>query len=478
MRQVSEKEIEIRLRLDNPWWQAGQGIDVEYRGFPRRAYLPDFASLVSSLEVNRAVVLLGPRRVGKTIMVYHTVHWLMDSEGVSGRDILYLSLETPIYSGQALETLVRRFQGLFDRPVGTPLYVFFDEIQYLKEWEVHLKSLVDTFRGIQFVATGSAAAALKTKSAESGAGRFTEYQLPPLTFAEYLRFVERDDDLIVENGEAGDPGRFTTRDIYGLNEEFIRYLNFGGFPEAVFSERIQANPRRYIKSDIIDKVLMRDLPILYGITDIQELNSLFNTLAYNTGLEVSLSGLAQTSNAAKNTLTRYVEYLEAAFLIKRVRRIDADARHFKRMTTFKLYLTNPTMRAALFGPIGEHDEAMGQLAETAVFSQWLHNSEFMRTLHYARWNRGEVDLVSLEPGSQRPRFAIEVKWSDRAVDNPKILRHLASFAKRHKLSRAPLATTYSHTGYITVNGVEIELSPTALHCYTVARNTLERRHIG
>ena len=151
--------------------------------------------------------------------------------------------------------------------------------------------------------------------------------------------MKREDDLIVERGEAGARKRFSTHDIMGLNEEFIRYLNFGGFPEAVFSERIQANPRRYIKSDIIDKVLLRDLPILYGITDIQELNSLFNTLAYNTGLEVSLAGLAQTSHVAKNTLIRYVEYLEAAFLIKRVRRIDADARHFKRMTTFKLYLT-------------------------------------------------------------------------------------------------------------------------------------------
>ena len=262
MRQLSDKEIEARLRLDNPWWQAGQGIDPDYREFPRRAYLSGFSKLVKEMEVNRAVVLLGPRRVGKTIMVYHAIQWLMDEVGVSGRDILYLSLETPIYSGLAIETLVRRFQRLFDRPAGTPLYVFFDEIQYLKGWEVHLKSLVDTFRGIQFVATGSAAAALKAKSVESGAGRFTEFQLPPLTFAEYLRFIGREDDLIVERGAPGDPGRFVTRDIMGLNEEFVRYLNFGGFPEAVFSEHIQANPRRYIKSDIIDKVLLRDLPIL------------------------------------------------------------------------------------------------------------------------------------------------------------------------------------------------------------------------
>lgn len=59
--------------------------------------------------------------------------------------------------------------------------MFFDEIQYLKSWEVHLKALVDRYPNLKFVASGSAAAALRLKSNESGAGRFTEFLLPPLT---------------------------------------------------------------------------------------------------------------------------------------------------------------------------------------------------------------------------------------------------------------------------------------------------------
>lgn len=342
MLQVSEKEIENRFRLDNPWWQAGAGIDPTYRSFPRRAYLDSFSRLVRQKDINRAAVLLGPRRVGKTILVYHAIQDFLDHYGISGRDVFYMSLETPIYTGLSLEGLVNRFQRLFSRPDGTRLYVFFDEIQYLKNWEVHLKSLVDTYQGLRFVATGSAAAALKAKSTESGAGRFTEYILPPLTFAEYLRFVDREDELIVEAASELEAPRYFTENIFGLNEAFIDYLNFGGYPEAVFSEVLRQNPRRYIKSDIIDKVLLRDLPILYGINDIQELNSLFNTLAYNTGQELSLESLSKTSNVAKNTLLKYLEYLEAAFLIKRIRRVDRDATRFKRVTTFKVYLTNPT----------------------------------------------------------------------------------------------------------------------------------------
>ena len=60
--QVTDREIELRLRLDNPWWQAGGGVDAEYRELPRRAYLPAFDRLVREAQVRRAVVLLGPRR--------------------------------------------------------------------------------------------------------------------------------------------------------------------------------------------------------------------------------------------------------------------------------------------------------------------------------------------------------------------------------------------------------------------------------
>lgn len=470
MLQVSDLEIESRLREDNPWWLSGGDIEPDRAAMPRRAYLPAFLDLIQPGGAHRAVLLMGPRRVGKTILVAHTIHALLESR-VAGRDILYVSLETPSLIGLSLDALVRRFEKMFDRPPNTRLYIFFDEIQYLKNWEVHLKSLVDSYRHCQFVATGSAAAALKQKSTESGAGRFTEFVLPPLTFFEFLRFMDKENDLVGETeNDAG--RRFISKDIYALNEAFVDYLNFGGYPEALFFESLRKNPRRYIKSDIIDKVLLRDLPSLYGISDVQELNALFNTLAYNTAQELSLEELSQSSGVSKPTLGKYLEYLEAAFLIKRIRRVDNNARQFKKAMTFKVYLTNPTMRAALFSSLTATDAAIGHLVETAVFSQWLHNAPHIDALHYARWKRGEVDLVSLD-ARQQPRFAVEVKWSDRPFDDPKEIRGIIEFAEKHKLARMPLVTTLSRSGVKTMNGMEIEFAPTSLHCYTVGRNTLD-----
>jgi predicted AAA+ superfamily ATPase len=85
-----------------------------------------------------------------------------------------------------------------------------------------------------------------------------------------------------------------------LNAEFINYLNYGGYPEAVLSITAQKDSVRYIKSDIIDKVLLRDLPSIYGIADVQELNALFTTIAYNTGNEISLESLSQSSGVSGN----------------------------------------------------------------------------------------------------------------------------------------------------------------------------------
>jgi len=470
-------EVQRRFNLDNPWWRAGQGIDAQEATWPRRAYFEPFANLALQVAVKRAVVLIGPRRVGKTVMLKHLVARLLGTQGVVGSQVLYLSLDTPLYSGRSLESLVQQFIEIQAHPNGQPLWVMFDEVQYLKDWEVHLKSLVDSYQNIRFLASGSAAAALRMKSRESGAGRFTEFILPPLTFAEYLQFAGLETSLIDERpGSYAQTGGFHASDIDGLNVEFVNYLNYGGFPEAVMNPAVRANPARFLRQDIVDKVLLKDLPSLYGISDTQELNRFFNVLAFNTGNEVSLEELSKHAGITKARLTDYLEYMEAAYLIRRVHRIDDNALRLLRARSFKVYLTNPAMRAALFGMVTASDETMGRLAETAVWSQWLHSATMSNAMHYARWREGrqdlEVDLVALHAQTQKPDFAVEVKWSDRT---PKVLgelRGLHTLALKHPMSRTPLVTTRSYTGQAKLDGLTIDFIPVALYCYATSRQVL------
>ncbi len=470
MLKIAEKDILNSLTQDNPWWK---GVPTPRSHFSHtRAYYTGFRDIALHWTIRRTVILMGPRRVGKTVMLHQLIHDAIQS-GLSPQNILFASVDTPLYSGIPLETILSFFESQTGHNPSDRRLVIFDEIQYLKNWEVHLKTLTDRFPNTRFVASGSAAAALRRMSQESGAGRFTDYFLPPLTFSEFLDFTDLEKILIRQVGN----GRFVTTDIHALNKSFLDYLNFGGYPEAVLNPDIRKDPHRFLGRDIIDKVLLRDLPSLYGIQDIQELNRLFTTIAYHSGQEISLDGLASSSGVAKNTLLRYLEYLEAAFLIVRVRRVDDSGKTFQRMRHFKVYLTNPSMRAALFAPLTEDDEAMGYMAETAIFSQWFH-SEKLSNIHYARWKSGrqerEVDIVRTDPATLLPVWGCEIKWSDRYVAHPEDLKGLIEFAKNNSKHSPPLtASTRTLTSETVIDGITIKHFPCALYCYQIGCNMIE-----
>jgi len=426
-------------------------------------------ALVETVSVQRAVVLMGPRRVGKTVLIHHIIGELM-KKGICHSRICYVTIDNPIYNGLTLIEIIHHYCEVSGaKPDEERLFLFFDEIQYMRNWESQLKALVDDYPEVRFMVSGSAAAALRLKSQESGAGRFTEFMLPPLTFYEYLDLSGQAQLVQVRDGDDIQIDAHT-EDIDILNTEFIKYINFGGYPEAVLSPEIQADPGRFIKSDIIDKVLLRDLPSLYGVSDIQELNYLFTTLAFNSGDEVSLEGLSKRSGVAKNTIKRYIEYLEAAFLIKTVHRIDRSARRFRRANFFKVYLTNPSIRCALFSPVNGTDKAIGSLVETAVFSQWFHSDQ---NLHYARWQSGEVDIVNLGR-SQEPYWAVEVKWSDHYASHPERLKSLLSFCRATNL-RDVKVTTKSVYRRQEISGITLEFEPAAIYCYKVGMNAIRWR---
>lgn len=474
--ELIEKQIIGRLRVDNPWWTENE-IPPYYSEMHPRLYLDFFYPLVLNMDIRRAVILMGPRRVGKTVMIYHSIQKLI-ADGISPQNIIYISVETPIYNKILLEQLFNLAKQALGKSENKSerYYVFFDEIQYLKEWEVNLKSLVDTYHNVKFIASGSAAAELKKRSDESGAGRFTDFNLPPLTFYEYIHLKDYSHLINQTQMEWNNHPIFgaSTMDIAKLNKLFIDYINYGGYPEVVFSQKIQENPGQFIRHDIIDKVLLRDLPSLYGITDVQELNSLFTMIAYHSGAQFSYEGLSKDSGVKKDTLRKYIQYLEAAFLIKKIRRADDTAKNYRREMLFKLYLTNPSLRCALFQPIDESDEVIGNMVETAVYAQWIPRDV---NIAYANWNegngkKGEVDIVGINEARQKPDWAVEVKWSNKPFQNPSSeLKSLEYFMKTNGLSYA-LVTSISETGLREMSYGSLQFMPVACYAYTVGQNTL------
>lgn len=458
MRQIGKTQLLRHVRSENPWWEDA-ACDVGYiRDRSPRAYMRAFYPVMKNREIRRAVVLMGPRRVGKTVMLHHAIQRLL-KEGVPPRSICYMSVENPLYSGMGLEELRELYaEASGVDPTKEDCYLIVDEIQYMKQWEQYLKSGVDRFERIKFVVSGSAAAALRLKSNESGAGRFTDFLLPPLNFYEYMRMTGQCPDVGKDFEQTWTQLMKDPLLVSELNDCFLNYINFGGYPEVALSAEAQGNLQQYVGQDVIEKVLLRDLPSLYGISDVQELNRLFTTLVLNTGQEISLDELSKSSSVAKNTIKRYIGYLEAAFLIRRLDRIDQHGKRFKRATRFKIYLTNPSMYAAMFGPVGPDDPAMGALVETALHAQ-LTRAGGMYDYAYARWKSGEVDFVQMLAG--RPTAVTECKWSDRIAGKPEELKAAISFCRKNKLEQL-LVTTRSTFKSWENDGIAIVLAPSSL----------------
>ena len=266
---------------------------------------------------------------------------------------------------------------------------------------------------------------------------------------------------------------YRTNDVKMLNRHFVDYVNFGGYPEAVSSPVIRSDPARYIGADIVDRVLLRDLPSLYGIQDVQELNTLFTDL----GVQHSRRGFTGSAVSA-------------------VRRDQADAQYatwstWKRRSSSRSSIasitmpavssappvsrcmpTTPSLRCALFGPVAEDDGEMGPIAETAVFAQWFH-SDSHRQLHYASWRNGEVDIVCLDRRRQKPTWCVEVKWSDRYVRRPGEPSSLMDFANRHP-EVTPLVTTRTLDRKFDPRpgNAHWDFIPTSLYCYIVGREAV------
>lgn len=469
----TDKIIE-RLKYENPWWIT-KDIPEIYRGMSKRLYFELFYPFVTDLEIRRAVVLMGPRRVGKTVMMFHTIDQLIH-DGIHPHKIFFVGIDNPIYVNLSLQEMLDLCKDSMNIDSLEGCYVFFDEIQYLKDWERHLKVLVDQHPDTKFIVSGSAAAALKWHSTESGAGRFTDFMLPPLTFQEFIHLKNKT-HLIRESSITYNSKTipyFLSHNIDELNNEFVQYLNFGGYPEVVLSEKIQKDMGRYVKNDIVDKVLLRDLPSLYGIRDVQELNRFFTYIAYNTGNEFSYETMSKESGIQKDTLKKYLEYLESAFLIKVLNKVDINAKRLKRVTSFKVYLTNPSLRTALFSPVKETDKEMGNMVETAILSQWMHRENL--NLSYARWkmgrSEGEVDLVLVDDSTFKPIWGVEIKWSNRYFDKPQELNSLIQFCKNNNFNSA-LVTTIKEEGIKEIEEVKLTFIPSSIYTYNIGNQTLK-----
>ncbi len=249
----------------NPWW-SGRPYDVP--DFRRLAF-ETCCSYLEDSSLRRAILLSGPRRVGKTTILTQIASNLISKKN-DPKSIFYISLDHPLIKLLNLRQILDIYHEAV-HPLGQGSFLLFDEIQYSKEWETEIKLLVDHQPNYRILATGSASVVHKEKLAESGVGRWITVPIPTLSFFEFVhirgeRLPEIPANLRLSdlfNKQKGELAEIATR-LRELMPAFQQYLLVGGFPETATQKNISLC-QRLLREDVVERVLKRDMTALFGV---------------------------------------------------------------------------------------------------------------------------------------------------------------------------------------------------------------------
>ncbi len=415
---TQERILKI-LRSYNPWWVSGAvnpGFCPTYKRF---SYYEAMKRLQET-QVRRTVVLTGARRVGKTTIQFQMIDALL-RQGIAPHRIVFVSMDHPMLKLAGVDEILECYHG--NICADQDAYYFFDEIQYAEDWAQWLKTLYDTQPTTKIVATGSASPALVRGSTESGAGRWSVIQVPTLSFYEYCALTGVP-DLQLEptlkpsallGMDQWQRGQVMSK-IAAVQNHFIRYLQVGGFPELALAKN-DLLAEQVMREDVVDKVLKRDLPALYKIRNVTELERIFLYLCSVSSEVVAIDAVAKELNGvSRPTVQNYIDYLESANLIYQSYPVDLAGKKVLKASP-KIYIADAAIRNAVLmdSDLLTNSVEMGKMVETAVYKHIaaFYYQKATRVGYYrgGRKNK-EIDIVVEYPHIRD--IMVEVKYREQA----------------------------------------------------------------
>lgn len=415
---TQERILKI-LRSYNPWWVSGAvnpGFCPTYKRF---SYYEAMKRLQET-QVRRTVVLTGARRVGKTTIQFQMIDALL-RQGIAPHRIVFVSMDHPMLKLAGVDEILECYHG--NICADQDAYYFFDEIQYAEDWAQWLKTLYDTQPTTKIVATGSASPALVRGSTESGAGRWSVIQVPTLSFYEYCALIGVP-DLQLEptlkpsallGMDQWQRGQVMSK-IAAVQNHFIRYLQVGGFPELALAKN-DLLAEQVMREDVVDKVLKRDLPALYKIRNVTELERIFLYLCSVSSEVVAIDAVAKELNGvSRPTVQNYIGYLESANLIYQSYPVDLAGKKVLKASP-KIYIADAAIRNAVLmdSDLLTNPVEMGKMVETAVYKHIaaFYYQKATRVGYYrgGRKNK-EIDIVVEYPHIRD--IMVEVKYREQA----------------------------------------------------------------
>ena len=413
----SSDDLQRVLDEQNPWHRNGE-VPAILAPPVERPLAQQLAGRVHA-EPRRFQLILGPRRVGKTTVMYQTVRRLL-AAGADPTSVWWLRLDHPLLLREDLGDLVRQVLTGSGGTDERPTVLMLDELVYAREWDLWLKTFHDDRWPVRIVATSSATAALRERRVESGVGRWSDQYLMPYTFTEYLDLVGGPVDVEVGDSLAetieGLPARVPDPDR--VDERRRDFVLVGGFPELLIDERPDdtldernrlLRSQQVLRNDAVERAIYKDIPQSFGVDNPMMLERLLYVLAGQATGVLSPTRLCQELDGlSQPTFLKYLTYLERAFLVFTLPNYSGREANVQKRGR-KLYFVDGAVRNAALqrglAPLSDPVELgmlIENLAAATLHTLALHSN--VRLFHW-RDGRDEVDLVLDHP--ERP-LAFEI----------------------------------------------------------------------
>jgi hypothetical protein len=332
-------------------------------------------SINSKLFKGKAIVLLGPRQVGKTTLLKKIATNLKDTLWLNADNFEVQTLfETP--SSTRLKAIIKNHK-----------VVIIDEAQSIKDIGLKLKIITDELNEIQLIATGSSAFDLSNELNEPLTGRKFEYQMYPISYEE----------MVGHHGLLEELSLLQHRMIYGY------------YPDIVIN---QGDEKDILKL-LADFYLFKDILIWNKIKKSDKIIKLLQALAFQIGNQVSYNELGKIVGLNSQTVESYVQLLEKSFIIYRLGTFSRNLRTELKKTR-KIYFVDNGIRNAVIGnynPIELRNDTgalwenfiIGERKKYLAYHNIYVNSYFWRTTA-----QQEIDYIEEREGKI---YAYEFKWN-------------------------------------------------------------------
>ena len=363
--------MEKTLIQQNPQWNG-----KPFKGLVERNIM---GNLLEKKNLPHIQILTGVRRCGKSTIFKLLMNDLLNA-GISSKSILNLNLDAPVFisfwdNAQHLQQIIETAERLTGEKVQ---YLFLDEIQQVKNWEIFVKSVYDTQTFRKIYITGSNSNLLQNQFSSLLSGRYFANEIRPFSISECLATI----------------GINTLLDGFQNLPQVLRLISAiiknGTFPEIVL-EKMNDNIKAELLQSYFDSIVQKDCILYNSIRDPHLFYKCINYLLQNAGNRFSLQQLGKSLGSNENTVGSYLNYLCDSYICSDIRNFSFSQKESKRSEHKCYCIDNGLMQATTqrFSPDN------GRFFENIVFNE-IYNKGY-ENISFDN-SKGECDFLAWKNG--------------------------------------------------------------------------------